>query len=268
MVSDVDEMEKNFFNTVKELHFFDANCWIGKSNKQGVLPLDNASEIIDQMDMCGIEKALVSHTLSRFSSPLIGNEKLLEDISRFDRLIGCAILLPNSTKEIGSLDEYIDTMIKKGVRTVRLFPKSHNYSLEEWSSAHLLKKLDGRKIPLFIWSRETDWNTLHTICNTYPKLPIILEQCDEEAYRNLRFLFPLLEKHRNLYVETNDILVYLGIDEIVRRFSANRLIFGTQLPINDPYAFMGLITDGDFSRKEKEDIACNNLENLIKGVVL
>ena len=157
-------------------------------------------------------------------------------------------------------------MLKNGIRAAKLFPKSHNYSLAEWSSADLLHKLEERRIPLFIWSRETDWDTLYTICTTYPHLPVVLEQCDEEAYWNLRFVFALLEKCQNLYIETNKGHLYLGIDETVKRFGASRLIFSTHLPFDDPYVSLGLITDGDFSSQAKEAIAHKNLENLIEGV--
>jgi len=96
----------------------------------------------------------------------------------------------------------------------------------------------------------------------------VLEQTDEEAYWNGRYLFPLLEKCENLFLEVANCVLYLEIDEIVKRFGAERLIFGSYLPVDDPNASLMLITEGDFSSEEKEQIAHKNLEKLIEGVVV
>jgi len=264
----IDEMIRRFSNDKKKLHFFDANCWIGKSNNLSSVPLSKTNEIIEQMDYYGIERAIVSHTLSMYYHPLVGNKYLLEEINGINKLQGCFVLLPPSTKEMGLLDEYIDNMLSREVRAVRIFPKSHHFSIEDWSSAVLLGKLEERRIPLFIWSRETEWDNLYKICKNYPRLPVILEQPDEETALNGRFLFPLLEKCKNLFLEVHNCILYLEIDEVVKRFGAERLIFGTYLPVDDPNASLMLVTDGDFSQIEKEKIAHKNLEKLIKGVLV
>ncbi len=268
MVSFIQEMGRKFSENKKSLHFFDANCWIGKSNTLLPVSFSTPSEILKQMDYYGIEKAIVSHTLSQYYHPLVGNDYLLREINGIDRLQGCFVLLPPSTKEMSSVDEYIKNILNKRVRTVRLFPKSHHFSLEEWSSAKLLGKIEERRIPLFIWSKETEWNTLYRICKNYPRLPIILEQSNEEAYWNGRFLFPLLDKCKNLFLEVHNCILYLGLDEVVKRFGVQRLVFGTYLPVDDPNASLMLITEGDFSQDEKEKIAHENLEKLIEGVLV
>ena len=96
MGSYVEDMEQGFSRHIRELHFFDANCWIGKANTQGPGCLDTAQAMCEEMKRCGIEKALVSHTLARFSHPRVGNEKLLQEIAGCDGLVGCFILLPSS----------------------------------------------------------------------------------------------------------------------------------------------------------------------------
>lgn len=268
MESSIEKMETRFSDSKKMLHFFDANCWIGKSNNFTPVSLSKTNEIIEQMNYYGIEKAIVSHILSRYYHPLVGNEYLLQEINGINRLQGCFVLLPPSTKEMGLLDKYIENMLIRGVRTVRIFPKSHHFSMEDWSSAVLLGKLEERRIPLFIWSKETEWNSLYKICKNYPHQPVIIEQAEEESFWNGRFLFPLLEKCENLFLEVDNCVLYLEIDEVVKRFGAERLIFGTYLPVDDPNASLMLVTDGDFSQREKEKIAHENLERLIEGVVV
>ena len=277
MINHVADLEKRFKEKVKSLRFFDANCWIGRPNFPGPCYPNGVDEIVEHLGHCGIGKAIVSHTLARFSHPTVGNSMLLESLSAAQadsrtagspgaELIPSFVLLPGVTGELGPLDAYIDSMVEAGGRTVRLFPKSHNYSLRDWGCADLLSRLEERKLPLFIWPRETDWDTLFEAASRHPRLPVVLEQCEEEAYWNLRFLVPLLERCENVRVETNKAHLYLGVDEIVRRFGASRVLFGSNLPVDDPFASLMLVADGDFSDGDKEKIARGNLENLIQGV--
>ena len=260
------ELEKSFRDEVKSLGFFDANCWIGRPNFPGPYYLHGVEEIAEHLDYCGIERAMVSHALARFSHPLVGNDLLLKAIDGFPKLTGSFVLLPGATGEFGSLDGYLDSMLKANVRAVRLFPKSHNYSLGDWTCSDLLSRLEERLLPLFIWPRETDWDTLYEVSSKYARLPVVLEQCEEEAYWNLRYLVPLLERCANVRVETAKGHLYLGIDEIVRRFGAGRVIFGSNTPIDDPFASLMLVTGGDFPEDDKRRIAHGNLDTLLSGV--
>jgi len=110
----LEKMEKEFLESKRLLHFFDAHCWIGRSNNLLPISLSTPDEILEQMDYCGIEKALVSHTFSRYYHPLVGNECLLREISGIDRLQGCFVLIPPSTGEMDSLDQYIDAHVHLG----------------------------------------------------------------------------------------------------------------------------------------------------------
>jgi predicted TIM-barrel fold metal-dependent hydrolase len=261
-------LQDRYSKNVRKLEFFDANCWLGKPNNPGSLFFTNARGLLEQMDRIGIERAVVSHTLARYSHPLIGNSMVLDEIKGEKRLTGSFVLLPAATRELGPLGDYIERMLSSNVRTVRLFPKSHNYSLRGWTCSGLLKKLEKRRLPLFIWPRETDWDTLFQTADSHPDLPIVLEQCDEEAYWNLRYLLPLMEKCSNVHVETDKGHLYLGLDEIVKRFGAGRVIYGSHLPVDDPNASLMLVTDGDFSAEDGQKIAHGNLDRLMRGVKL
>ncbi len=268
MRSEAIALETAFRERIRLLDFFDANCWLGRPNAAGPVYLHSIIELQDSLEQCGIRRAIVSHALARFSHPRIGNEMLLEELGKAraePKLTGSFVLLPDGTDELGNLDRYIEAMLGEGVRTVRLFPKSHNFSLAEWCSGRLLSRLEERRIPLFLWPRETGWDSLYQVASLHPQLPVVLEQCEEEAYWNLRFVVALMARCPNVYLETNKAHLYLGVDEIVRRFSSKRLIFGSHLPIDDPYASLMLVTDGDFPDEGKAEIAHGNLDALIAG---
>jgi hypothetical protein len=266
MDSMAETLTYQFMGQIRELGFFDACCWLGRPlEKQPFYP-ETLEELKGFMNRAGVARALISHTLARYSHPVVGNRLLAESLQGERRFTGCFVLLPPATGELGGLEVYVDDMLDRGARAARLFPASHNYSLAEWSAKKLLDLLESRRIPLLLWRRECGWDALREVCAAHPGLPVILEQCGEEAYWNLRCLIPLMESCPNLHLETDKAHLYLGLDELVRRFGSGRFIYGSYYPVDDPYASLMLVTGGDFSREDKERIAGGNLERLLEGV--
>ncbi len=266
MGSFVEEMESELLKRIKQLHFFDCNCWIGRSMNLSPECMRKVEDLISYMDYCGIERAIVCHHLSRYYHPLIGNEELLKEIKEHERLEGCFVLIPPVTDEMSDIKAYVNSMVQRGVRSVRMFPKTHTYSMEEWSSSILFGLLEDHELPLFIWHRETDWESIYRICKNHPQLPVILEQCDDETFWEGRHIFPLMNKCQNLYLSTHNCILYKELDKFVSEFGDRRIIFGTYFPIDDPHASLMLVTYGNFSDSSKEYIAYKNLDNLLSKV--
>ena len=52
----------------------------------------------------------------------------------------------------------------------------------------------------------------------------------------------------------------------MREFGAERLLFGSFLPVSDPLVPIGMVLDADLSEEEKRLIAGDNLRRLLEGV--
>ena len=50
------------------------------------------------------------------------------------------------------------------------------------------------------------------------------------GYRELRVLLPLLDRHPNLACDLSYFAAHQGVEVVVRRFGAGRLLFGTGMP--------------------------------------
>ena len=81
-----------------------------------------------------------------------------------------------------------------------------------------------------------------------------------------RIYYPLLKKHKNMFLETHDLTNYLGLDDMVKKLGAEKVIFGTCVPKNDPEAALMPIVYGEFSLEKKQTIAGNNLLSLITNI--
>jgi len=75
-----------------------------------------------------------------------------------------------------------------------------------------------------------------------------------------------MEKFPNFYLEIYNLVNYLGLDDMVKKFGSEKLIFGTYFPFSDPNTSIMLLTNGNFTTKDKKNIAYKNLEKLISNI--
>lgn len=246
-----------------KLPFFDCNCMIGRYSVPRLGNFFTTDRLLEEMDFFGIEEALVYHALAKEYAPGVGNEKLLEEIKGNKRMHSCWVLLPPSTEELSRPEELIETMLSKGIRAVRLFPKIQNFSLDEWSWGEFWTLLEKHKMIVLIGLDQTSWKELNDIGARYPRIPIILTEVNYGINRNL---YPLLEKFNNLFIEISGYQVHRGIETICKRFGAKHLIFGSRMPFYTPGSTLMMLTHAKISEAEKSLIANGNLRRLLKEV--
>ena len=68
------------------MKFFDCNCSFGNHPRPTFRHAKDSEELMQELDFCGIERALVFHSGMRFSSPLDWNEELSREIAGRPRL--------------------------------------------------------------------------------------------------------------------------------------------------------------------------------------
>ncbi|MDH7570159.1 MAG: amidohydrolase family protein, partial [Armatimonadota bacterium] len=143
---------------------------------------------------------------------------------------------------------------------VRLYPKDHQYVLSDWCAGRLLHALAEARVPALLEMGQTGWEEVASLLRRHPTLPVILLAT---SYRVDRYLYPLWEQFDNLYLETATYQVMRGIEAVSRRFGAQRLVFGTGLPLLDAGGPIAQVTYADLSLEEKRLIAGGNLARLL-----
>lgn len=266
-MSKVKHLIEKYVSEKEKIKFYDANCWLGNPVPESLRKVpETADELLEVMDYCGIEKAVVASSIALNYNVLYGNERLLEEIRQSDRLYAAAVLLPEHTGELGDLCDYISFLMRNKVVMVKLFPKTHNFVLSDYCIGTLLKLLEEKRIPITLWHTQTTWNEIDRLCSSYSNLPIIIEGVGRKLLYDNRIFYPLLKKHKNMFLETHDLTNYLGLDDMVKKLGAEKVIFGTCVPKNDPEAALMPIVYGEFSLEEKQTIAGNNLLSLITNI--
>ena len=251
---------------MENLSFFDCNCVVGRRGRMYPGSFFSREDLVTAMAHYGIGKALVYHSLAREYNPQTGNSAILEDTGKEPSLYPAWVVLPHHTGEFPELEQLVERMKSANVRSVRMFPAEmeQQVSLAEWNCGALLSAMEAHRVPLMLPLDQMDWNSLHDMLCHHPGLNVVLTDVDYRVDRNLYALF---EKFAHLFIETIGYKVHRGIEEICRRFGAERLVFGSGMPLYSGGAAVSMINYARLSDREKQMIAHGNLERLLGGVV-
>jgi Predicted metal-dependent hydrolase of the TIM-barrel fold len=253
-----------------DIKLFDANCSIGKRFSAEGPDTSHRNDILGIMDKKGIDMALVYHVMAKENYLMEGNTRIVEETSKKPRLLPCWVVMPHYSGEFVKPAELFGLMKAYGVKAVRVFPVYHRINLYTWLWEELFSMLAYHGIPVFIdfsnsgWSQDIDWDGIHKICSSFPGLPVVLLRQGQVADRYMYFL---LDKHRNLYMETSYYQVNDGIRSLVARFGAERLVFGTGMPVYQPDCPIDALLNSGIHEDDIRKIACSNLERILGEVV-
>jgi predicted TIM-barrel fold metal-dependent hydrolase len=213
----------------------------------------------------GIDGGVVSHFAAIPYGAAWANEQTLTAVTGTG-LWAAITLMPEMFQSEPDGRAYVNAAIARGARLARVFPASHNFTLRPWCSGALLQALADSRLPLVVWHTEASWEEIRTICESHPSLTVIVEGTPKKILYHSRLYYALLERCPNLRLELHNLVSYLGVEDIVGRFGAGRLIFGSYMPVFDPNAALMQVTHARISDDDKARIAHGNLAELIDGV--
>jgi len=246
------------------IELLDGNLRLGMRTQHKSGEPTTPGELLAEMDRLGISRALVRDQLAVETDLEHANRRLLDALAETDRLIPACALLPEATGETGTPVETVDEMIARGARGVWVYPTTHGYSLRDWCSGSLLSALETRRVPLFMLWQEVSVDDVAEVLARHEALDVVLTSI---SYRLNRVLYPLFEKHPNLHVDLAAPNASCGfIEQVVGRFGADRLIFGTGFPDHEAGPAITYLTYADIPDDDKRRIGAGNLQKLIEGV--
>lgn len=220
----------------------------------GPVPFDDLpADPRPELDRLGIDRACVTHTLSLYADPQLGNEALLglDD----PRLIPVPVVVPGVAGACAPAG--VDAVRDWGVRMVRLCPQRHRFDLTGPIAVSWLGELG---LPVAIDLDETSHAELRSLAQQLPDLRILLLN---PGYRRLRGLAELMAVAPNVLVEIGTVNTQRGVEWLAERFGARRLVFGTGAPVADDCGPRFLLDHLDLAPAEVDLIATGSLDGLL-----
>ena len=260
-------MANNRSKLAAELSFYDANIWMGSLKGFPLAKEMPHSELPAVLSHYHIKGGLISHWRGCTVSAQEGNAALAEIEAELPE--NCNIIctgLPLYPKDSGILPGI--SSMPESTRGVRIFPVTHKFEFTKWVVGPLCRWLADRRMPLFIWHTELKWNLLKELASEIPDLTIIVETQPQKILYHTRTLFPLMKECHNILLETSNFIGSGFMEFAVRELGAERLLFGSFLPVNDPLAAMGMLLDANISESDKKMIAGGTLRRIIEEVRL
>lgn len=253
------------------LDLFDVNVFMGQPATRIFEPAGTVPKLLSGLDDAGIRRAVVWHIAQRDYSPVDGNPLLSEAIAGEERLFGCWTILPPQTREV-IREDFFPSMKANRIVCLRAFPDIHKFLLNKTSFGKFLGEISARRIPLLLSMLNRSeggitWDGVYKLMEDFPNLTCIL--CDLGSWATDRYTWPLLESYPDVYLETSLVSMGAGnLEATVRRFGAERLVFGSSFPLRYPRASILSLMHSDIPDDDKQKIASVNLDSLISRVEL
>lgn len=247
------------------LKLIDCNCSFGKTVYTEPGSYYEKSDLLSKMNKFNVEKALVYHSSSKQYNSKFGNELLSQEILSDDNLLPIYALTPSDTSYYKDFDVLNKELKGNDVKGIRMFPSSHSFSLKEYSCGETYDYLESINMPIFIDFDETHCDVIDDILSNHKDLKIIM--C-YTGYRGDRYIYPMLKKHKNFFIETSRYSVFQGIESINNKYGVDNVLYGTSSPSLSMASGVYLMETLLIGEDNIEKIAHKNIERIIGGITL
>jgi len=246
--------------------FFDCGAMIGKRRIINPGSFYETNELLRKMEFYRIAKALVCHSMCAYHQQT-GNAMLAEEIKDIPQLEGVWVAVPHHAGDFPHPAQLREDMKTHGIKALRIYPsqRDHSFGVDDWHSGDLFAMLEETRAPLFVDLNQLSWGDVRGILTNHPQLRLVITRLH---YNCGRHLYPLLDKFEHLYIESIGMKIFAGLEDICRRFGAERILFGSAAPLHSGGAAVGMVMYADISDEEKTMIAGKNLERLLGEVRL
>ncbi|MCX8082738.1 MAG: amidohydrolase family protein [bacterium] len=249
-----------------KLKFFDVNVYIGKRMDDPRDIYISSEQLVHKIKSLNIEKSIVYHISQRDGHPDTGNKILIKEISDKPQLYGILTVLPFQTGEIEKFN--FKELKDNKIVGFNFFPKKHNYLLNRITFGDFLAEIEHRHFPVFfdiMSGFSVGWEEIYSLLENFPELVCIL--CNPGIWNTDRYTWPLLEKFHNVYLESSLLSLNEGsIEETVKKYGAERVIFGSGYPERYIEGAVLQLIHSKIAEKDKEKIAYQNIKRIIDNI--
>lgn len=225
--------------------------------------------VLTLMDRHGIDVLAVCATRSILSDWKLGNEETIQaathNPNRFVAFVSISPILPAS-----ELVRQLESYKRAGVKGIRLYPQHQSYSLTGLAgSSVILQKAQELSLSVVLPIRaimqwglpELDTGTIEAVVTRHPRLTFILSGVN---YSKTLWAYDLVRRRHNVSLEISGMQGFRALEDAVHRIGAEKILFGSGLPLLYPACSLAKLASARITRVEKEAISGGNARRLLR----
>jgi predicted TIM-barrel fold metal-dependent hydrolase len=238
----------------------DVNAFYGKS-ATGASEFPEIKDRLDFMNRLGISMSLVWNTESRQNHALSSNQKMIDEIARTPNAKGRIIpalavsgLMHYERNGIQTLKKQMIAGKTRALRFINVFKRLTLCQLEP-----VIRGISGLKPFIIMRHDESNIEDILGFTEMFPDIPVVLT---EVMWGPCVVVFDLMRRRKNIFVDNSWLHSYGAVEQAVKYFGAERVLFGTGHKAHGGAAIAQLAR-ADISDKERQLITHGNLECLL-----
>lgn len=225
---------------------------------------DDPGEMIHAMDTGGIDRSCLFNIF--YPDGTTGNDQTASFVAQHpDRFIGFAYVSPLFAEGMtAELERAIDVL---KFRAIKIYPPYVPWPLDQpvWDPVYRFADDRGLAVITHTGSEATCWPVLvGRVAARFPGANFVVGHSGNiEPYRTQAI--DAARQHENVFLETCSTFREPGvIERLVREAGADRVIFGSDVPLMDPRTQLGKIVTADITDDEKRLVLGANARKLLK----
>ena len=248
------------------MKIFDCNLFYGASiNGEPYRGCDTFELLETEAARCGIDGGLVRCLYSTSAGVDYGNSFVANDIAKRAESdwYGVWAALPPFTNETPPPQELYSEMKKNKIGAIFLDPGAHRYVLNSLTMGEVFAAAQEKKIPVILSTRNNiPIEKIYEIMKDFPLLTVIMN--DGDCWPNERKLYPLLYNYERFYLDLSYVMDAGGTEDMVSRFGAEKLLFGTGFPSKYTGSMLAVLRSADIDDSSRELIMGKNLKRILQ----
>jgi predicted TIM-barrel fold metal-dependent hydrolase len=227
----------------------------------------NGHDLVALLDRFRIDCVAVTSTKGAFVGCAEGNADTARVVQEHaSRLIGFCTVSPTDGPQAV---EQLRDCHAQGLKGLRLFPQHHLYRLDDDPVlADILATAQELRLPVLIpirlimnWGMPTfDVREIGNLAARYRHIRFIIGGVN---YGEVRDALGVMRRNDNVSVETSCLQIHEGVAIMVQQAGAERVYFGSGLPLQYPGAGLAKIEHAEINNDAKERILGGNAQQLL-----
>jgi len=240
----------------ENLQIIDANTSIGIHPEHR---LDMSIEkLVAQMDKYCIAASLTISTIAMFHESQTGNAVTIDSAKVSNRLVPVGTVNPRT---YFGTEEEMRAIKGLGFRIFKFFPTEQKWAINSMAFCEVVRQLSVLKTPIMVETKNPGDVTALCPIISQSQAPVILCSVSLDT---LSEAVAAMTRLPQTMIETCELTVPGGLEMLVERVTADRIVFGSGAPTRSTASSLHYVLDSELSETDKQKILGGNIRRVLE----